>query len=274
MLNFLQYEIEQRYVCFKDDEPTAAFLDKSDAFLYSQYYPLYGLEEVDCLIPPPDKFEDMEEKHDSRMVRILLRKKPTECDPRTQVEIWYSDSLAKAAVYAYIHHTCKFGGSANDFEMELTEIEFFEFANDNYKPNLKKVRTSPLITEVLSHVNETNYDLVVSFLEFCFYTKSYDMERLQERERASFTYNGNYVESEDEQLEIVNRIRHGFISFEIFNDYGLTAYDYFKKWIHNAKDKREKKKGLVMLFLVLGYELYFPTFVYELIINDEVPPLP
>ena len=157
MLKFLENCIEKRYVTFQGDEAVAVFLDRSDAFLYSQDHPLYGLEEVNCIIPPPFVYED-EKDHDILMVRILLKKVPTENDPRTQVELWCSDGLDDALIYAYFYHVCVNGGNKDNFDVELTAIDFFNIYNrERYDGDVKKAYATPFLTEILSHINKNNY---------------------------------------------------------------------------------------------------------------------
>ena len=128
MLSFLHHKLVQRFVNFKGDEPTAVFFDRSDAFFYSQYYPLYGLEEVDCVVLPSCGFED-EGAHDLSAVRILLKMTPSEEDPRTQAELWCADGLAEAFLYAYAYHLSK-GGSKENFEASCTQLDLFTFGDD------------------------------------------------------------------------------------------------------------------------------------------------
>ena len=271
MLQFLQYKTEKRYVNFKNNEPLALFLDRSDAMFYSQYYPLYGMEEVQCVILPPCGYED-ESDHDLSAVRILLKKTPTEEDPRTQAELWCSDGLAEAFLYAYAYHTAC-GGKKENFEATLTSVDFFAF-DDDYDGNVQKVPSTPFLTDILSHANENNYPLALALLELCISHGIQDTDGLLKVERGSFTYPDRYVADEDEQIAIIEPQAHYYLVYELFTEYGFQANGCYEQLYKAAKNNRERKTALILLYMIRSYPLCFPTLAYEMIINEEYIPHP
>ena len=271
MLSFLHHKLVQRFVNFKGDEPTAVFSDRSDAFFYSQYYPLYGLEEVDCVVLPSCGFED-EGTHDLSAVRILLKMTPSEEDPRTQAELWCADGLAEAFLYAYAYHLSK-GGSKENFEASCTQLALFTFGDD-YDENVQKRHSTPFLTEILSHVNKNNYPLALALLELCL---SHDVESLDDLtkvERKSFTYDEEYLSNEDEQIKRIEPQAHYYLAFEQFTEYGFKANRLYEELYKDAKTNRERKKALILLYVIRGYTLCFPTLAYDILINDEPIPTP
>ena len=271
MLSFLKHKHVQRYVNFKGDEPVAIFSDSSDAFMYSQYYPLYGLEEVDCVVLPSCGYED-ESDHDVSAVRILLKMLPSEEDPRTQAELWCCDGLAEAFLYAYAYHLSK-GGSKDNFEASCTSVDLFTF-DDDYDGNIQKRNSSPFLTEILSHVNENNYPLALSLLELCLLHDVNSLEDLANVERKSFTYPEGYLSSEEEQIKVIEPQAHYYLAYERFTEYGFQANRCYEELYKAATTNRERKKALILLYVIRGYTLCFPTLAYDILINEETIPQP
>ena len=271
MLRFLKHKLIQRYVNFKGDEPIAIFSDRSDAFMYSQYYPLYGLEEVDCVVLPPCGYEE-ESDHDLSAVRILLKVTPTEEDPCIQAELWCSDGLAEAFLYAYAYHLSK-GGNKDNFEASCTSVDLFAFDNE-YDGNIQKRNSSPFLTELLSHVNENNYPLALSLLELCLLHDVHSMDELAQVERNSFTYDEVYLADEGAQIKTIEPQAHYYLACERFTDYGFKANRCYEELYKRAKNNRERKKALLLLYVIRGYTLCFPTLAYDILINEETIPQP
>ena len=271
MLQFLQQKSVKRYVNFKGDEPVAIFLDKTDALFYSQYYPLYGLEEVDCAILHDCGYED-ECDHELCAVRILLKKTPTEQDARTQVELWCCDGLEEALLYAYARHVA-FGGSKENFDATLTSVNLFHF-EDDYDGSAKQIHSTPFLTEILSHVNANNYPLALSLLELCLLTNTQSIEDLKKAEQDSFTFSGQYVEDAEEQIKIIQPKAYYYLAYDLFTDYGFRADGLYKKLYEEATTIQDKKKALILLFVIRNYTLCFPTLAYEMVISEEKIPHP
>ena len=187
MLNFLKKGVEKRWVNFKGDEPVAVFFDKTDAFFYMQYHPLYCLDEINCVFLPRSGYVD-KENDELSIVRIILKRAQGENSAKNEVELWCSGSFAEGAIYAYAYHVCKNGGSINDFEVEMTVIDLFDFNDENYTGDIKRATVLPMIKNILSCVNENNYQLACYLLEYCYEGQIYDLDGLIESERKSFTY--------------------------------------------------------------------------------------
>lgn len=274
MLNFLKNRVEERFVNFKKDEPIAVFLDRSDALFYSQYHSLYNLERVNCVIPPDFKYED-ENFHNLSMVRILLKKPPFENDNSSEVELWCSDGFAESAIFAYAYHTEINGGTKENFEIEMTSVDFFDFNNDDYNGAIKKATSSQMITQILSCVNQNNYELVRALLEYCYEGEIYDLESLQKMEIASFSIpETGAIYCEEQKIELAERKLHGISAIERFNPCGEQANAYYQRLLSQAKTDSERKTALILLCVIRKFDLCFPTFAYEMITNGVAVPNP
>lgn len=273
MLKFSKEKLVKRYVAFKDGEPIAAFTDKTDALAYSQDNSFDSLDEVDCIKALPYPYLDSPEK-DYALVRIQLFKKPSSPNERHYDELWCAGSFADAAVYAYAYHVVAKGQKKENLQFKLTEIEYFSIVFPNSKLRIEEARSSPMIEQILSHVDKNNFQLSRSLLNECFNYGYYTPEALRRVERLKFTFDGEYLDDVEEQVEYAYRTARRFLLFEDFSDYGFVLNDFCRDGFEDAQTLEEQKAYLVWLYVIRDYEQCFPYFIYEMLINGKCPILP